>query len=53
MSFLLGLVLGFLCGWFLFQLGITHAIDENINGIRDQIWSEIQELNERDRRAQL
>lgn len=52
MSFLFGLLLGFICGWLLFQVGITAAIDQNIDGIRDQIWSEIQELNERDRRAQ-
>jgi len=51
MSFLFGLLLGFVCGWLLFQVGITAAIDRNIDGIRDQIWCEIQQLNERDRRA--
>lgn len=42
---------GMVTGWFLFQLGIKRAIELNIDGIRDQLYCELQELNAQDRRA--
>lgn len=45
MSFLFGLLLGFVCGWLLFQIGITKAIEQNIDGIRDTLLAEILALN--------
>jgi hypothetical protein len=42
---------GMVTGWCLFGIGIKRAIELNIDGIRDQLYCELQELNAQDRRA--